>query len=566
VAADKRIIAPYIRDAEALAKLYESRSFEEIHGDLIGLIPETPGVVLDIGAGSGRDAAWFARHGHEVVAVEPAGAMRQIARQLHDNPNIQWIDASLPELGSVRRLGLSYDIIWLSAVWMHVPPSERERAMRKSATLLSPGGRLFISLRHGPKPPDRIVYKVTAEEVSKLAQRYGLATIYQKRSSDHMNREDVWWESVVLELPDEGTGALPLLRHIILNDAKSSTYKLALLRALVRIADAGAGLVEYDDDGNVRLPLGLVALYWVRLFKPLVEKGYRQLPAAEREATLGFVKEPFHRLSNVSPYSLRVGMRFHGEGGKALRYSLRDAAQTIVKMPAFYTTYPGSREPVFPSQYGSLPRSDSFTIDRAFLWQFGELSVPAHLWKALTHFAVWIEPALINEWITLMQQYDGSRAVAYEHYLKALRWLDPEHDTALVRSLVKRGREAGEVVRCVWTGRPLCDNYAIDHCMPFARWPCNDLWNLLPTLANVNIRKRDRLPSAIALAKAHDRIVHWWDVGYRVDAQLAERFTNEVISTLPFVNDAQDLSSVFDGVTLIRTHLKQDQQLPEWSV
>jgi hypothetical protein len=31
-----------------------------------------------------------------------------------------------------------------------------------------------------------------------------------------------------VRLPDDGSGALPLLRHIILNDDKSSTYKLAL--------------------------------------------------------------------------------------------------------------------------------------------------------------------------------------------------------------------------------------------------------------------------------------------------------------------------------------------------
>jgi hypothetical protein len=37
---------------------------------------------------------------------------------------------------------------------------------------------------------------------------------------------------LALRLPDDGTGALPLLRHIIFNDDKSSTYKLALLRVL----------------------------------------------------------------------------------------------------------------------------------------------------------------------------------------------------------------------------------------------------------------------------------------------------------------------------------------------
>ena len=44
--------------------------------------------------------------------------------------------------------------------------------------------------------------------------------------------------------PDDGTGALPLLRHIVFNDQKSSTYKLALLRTLVRIADSAGGFAR----------------------------------------------------------------------------------------------------------------------------------------------------------------------------------------------------------------------------------------------------------------------------------------------------------------------------------
>lgn len=42
------------------------------------------------------------------------------------------------------------------------------------------------------------------------------------------------WFNVALRMPDDGTGALPLLRHVLLNDPKSAAYKLGLLRALCR--------------------------------------------------------------------------------------------------------------------------------------------------------------------------------------------------------------------------------------------------------------------------------------------------------------------------------------------
>jgi hypothetical protein len=55
--------------------------------------------------------------------------------------------------------------------------------------------------------------------------------------TDGLGRAEIAWTTLILELPDDGTGALPLLRGMILDDRKSATYKLALLRVLARIAD-----------------------------------------------------------------------------------------------------------------------------------------------------------------------------------------------------------------------------------------------------------------------------------------------------------------------------------------
>ena len=54
--------------------------------------------MLDVGAGTGRDAAWLARLGHEVVAVEPSAAMRAEAERRHPAARIRWIDDRLPGL------------------------------------------------------------------------------------------------------------------------------------------------------------------------------------------------------------------------------------------------------------------------------------------------------------------------------------------------------------------------------------------------------------------------------------------------------------------------------------
>ena len=62
-------------------------------------------------------------------------------------------------------------------------------------------------------------------------------------SQADLAREHIRWETLVFVMPDDGSGSLPLLRHVIVNDNKSSTYKLGLLRTLVRLAETAPGLV-----------------------------------------------------------------------------------------------------------------------------------------------------------------------------------------------------------------------------------------------------------------------------------------------------------------------------------
>ncbi|MGI4795497.1 MAG: class I SAM-dependent methyltransferase [Janthinobacterium lividum] len=66
----------YDARAAMLADSYEAIAPERLHGWLDGLLLDTRSLVLDVGAGSGRDAAWLAGLGHDVAAVEPSPARR----------------------------------------------------------------------------------------------------------------------------------------------------------------------------------------------------------------------------------------------------------------------------------------------------------------------------------------------------------------------------------------------------------------------------------------------------------------------------------------------------------
>ena len=110
----------YAEEVPELLKRYESVSFADHHRSVIHLIPATPGRVLDIGAGTGRDAVGFVALGHTVAAVEPTEELRRGAMALHPSPKIEWVNDSLPDLALVRARGEEYDVIMLSAVWMRV--------------------------------------------------------------------------------------------------------------------------------------------------------------------------------------------------------------------------------------------------------------------------------------------------------------------------------------------------------------------------------------------------------------------------------------------------------------
>jgi len=558
----------YSKNSDRLAEQYEKLSPKQVNAQWLHFIPTTKSLILDVGSGSGRDAGWLAEKGHEVVAVEPADELRKRAEKLHPHPSIKWLKDTLPELKDVYNLNLRFDLILVSAVWMHIAPGYRERSFRKLVDLLKPGGTLVITLRHGPSPDERVMYPVSSEEICRFANRFALEVVLDTKNKDQLERPEVSWTTMVLWLPDDGTGALPLLRHVIINDAKSSTYKLALLRVLLRIADGAQGaVIEYTED-HVVLPFGLVALYWIKAFKQLVlDKGLLQQPS--NKINLSFDKTAFRSLSDISPYDLRIGAQFKGVHAENLVLALRDARNTIKNMPAFYTTYPNSEKPVFPCESKAIRQSRSIKLDFEFLSKFGTFKIPRKLWDAMNQYACWIEPAILNEWCTLMagyeKKYDKQRTL--DEYLQALSWLDKDHNTIEVRKIVEHMKNKGKSIFCVWTGDRLTHKYHIDHCFPFAHWPNNDLWNLMPAHPNVNNRKSDKLPSAFLLDRAKDLIMEWWNEAYS-PSSLFDRFVTEAKASLPIItkfNSEEHFKTVFSGVQNQRIRLKAYQQLAEWN-
>lgn len=552
----------YSEHAERFFNEYHGLDFEKLHRAWLPQLPERPGFALDVGAGSGRDAAALAERGWEVLAAEPADRLRALGEKATAGYAIQWTADRLPELATVRALSYRFDLILVSAVWMHVAPTQRERAFRVLAELLAPGGTLVITLRHGPSHDERRFHETDSAELEALARRRALVTLQAEREEDQQRREGVWWETLVFRLPDDGTGSLPLLRHVIVNDDKSSTYKLGLLRAVTRIADGVPGMVLERTDDWVEIPLGLVGLYWIKLYQPLILRHrLRQLPG---KANYAFASDDFHALTNVSPLDLGVGRPVSGEFAATVLRAVRDACRTIVDMPAKHITHPGSDRHVFQAERrGYQINPGPVMLDRETLARFGRFRVPAALWDCCSRYACWLEPAIVNEWADLMQGYDGVR-YSGDVFQAALRWEEGRRDTSHVRRMIEQRVHDQRDIRCVWSDSSLARRaYDVDHCFPWSRWSNNDLWNLLPATTEANARKGEKLPAASLLQSSRERILQWWDDAF-VGTEREGEFFAEAEAALPMMNERHELEALFEGVAHQRMRLKMNQQLAEW--
>ena len=169
----------YAAEATRLIDDYERHSFEDKHASILEILP-SGGRALDIGAGTGRDAAALATRGLIVTAVEPTAEFRETARILHPSPAITWIDDGLPALASIADHRNIYDLVLATAVWMHLDEVERSAAMIAVAPLIRPGGILSITLRRGPVPGGRRMFHVDSGEI--IAQA---ATAHLDCISDH---------------------------------------------------------------------------------------------------------------------------------------------------------------------------------------------------------------------------------------------------------------------------------------------------------------------------------------------------------------------------------------------
>ncbi|XDF79684.1 class I SAM-dependent methyltransferase [Aliivibrio fischeri] len=560
----------YNQNSETLFQDYTSVNFEDVHACWKPFWPCSGDKVLDVGAGVGRDSKWFSEQGCSVIALEPAKSMRELG-QNYTGKQVQWLDDVLPELSRVQALGMRFDVILVSAVWMHIAPSYRARAFRKLSNLLAPNGCLVISLRHGGFSDGREGYSCSSDELAQFAKDACLHTrLVTEIESDALKRGAIQWQTVVMSLPDDGSGDLNKVRHIIVNDSKSSTYKLALLRVLLRIADAHSGCVMDRTDGEVSIPLGLVALYWIKAYKRLIDVGNIQQNSNTKKGLAFITADGWEQLTHLSADDLAIGAVFYNEEAEALQKAVQAAIKTMKDGPIKFiysgTLKENNKEFSTLAPLKRRKMESSIVLDPTFFESFGSFVLKQNLWECFRLYYSWIEPLVVNQWISEMQRFEANREnnITLQTYHDCLMWLDKKHDTHRVRSKIEALQADGHSIRCVWGQTKLKREYHVDHCLPFAYWPNNDHWNLLPSSQSLNLKKSDKVPSRDRLEKSKSTILDWWQLAWQTPSE-QQRFFNEATLSLPNIpQQCRDFEEVFDAMGFQIKGVQSRLLINEW--
>lgn len=207
---NKPAIDYFNRHAADLARQYNALDRAKVHADLLAALPEGRVLtVLDIGAGSGADAAMFADRGHVVTAAEPAEDLAAIGKEAFKNKNIKWISDVLPEMPSASARAEGFDVVVSVGVLQYLDKENRAKSLSKMFSMVAKGGHVEIQY---PTPASREhQFSISHNEIEEAVKAFnqaagandGISVVMDKTIPDFSGRKaldgsDLSFRTVIL--------------------------------------------------------------------------------------------------------------------------------------------------------------------------------------------------------------------------------------------------------------------------------------------------------------------------------------------------------------------------------
>jgi SAM-dependent methyltransferase len=204
---DERTVAQYDRRAREMCLRYEAADLSGLHLRLASILPPRA-TVLEIGCGSGREAAFLRSRGYEITGIDASAAMVAEAIRIHPELAGTLSCAALPLPEHSPLLQRTFDAVVSVAVFMHVPDVELEGAADQVRALVRPGGILFLEVSRDRRNLDgdrdgtgRLFRERDPDEYRLQFERRGFVLVDRHESGDSLSRPGLRWVSLAFRAP-----------------------------------------------------------------------------------------------------------------------------------------------------------------------------------------------------------------------------------------------------------------------------------------------------------------------------------------------------------------------------
>ena len=194
----------YEKNGKNIAERYESANVSDLHRVLNASF-KLPATLLELGCGSGRDAAFMTKLGFNVTAVDGSATMIESALNYHPELSGCLQTLQLPEELSGRFD--KFDGIFSIAALMHFSRPHIERILQQVNALLIAKGRFFFSvpIQRDDIQNDEFDAKgrrftaMTEAQWLDLCGQYGFELIRSSTTKDGLGRKGIAWLNCLTE-------------------------------------------------------------------------------------------------------------------------------------------------------------------------------------------------------------------------------------------------------------------------------------------------------------------------------------------------------------------------------
>ena len=339
--------------------------------------------------------------------------------------------------------------------------------------------------------------------------------------------------------------AILVFQKIIEQESKTSTYKFALLRAIIDIISSQSPHIEHRQK-EVAIPVFLITDKWLFYYWDLLANNYAQIHQNRSLVFENRLREiqNDHQLQNYWDFNKEFHQRQYKIDLKSVFIDLgRSLNDTIIKNPVKYigTSMGQGYNALFQIESGKAVRSSSINGYLDLLTNSPKLLMDSSYFEALKIYGGLLSGtnSIIMNWVDFMekQRYQNAKTSSGELQEQAMHYGKPSplnillqsetiaRDTDQIRKFWCAQIELGQPVYCTWSGQQIkkTDDLAIDHAIPFSVLFNNDYWNLLPAKNAVNANKTDKIVSKTQLLASKTRILTAWQQ-YLQTPELADTF------------------------------------------